>query len=398
MRNDLGKVRFWRAAVASPLPWTSWAALHRLLHPGERRALDEALARRSPASRRIAISVAHEQFLEHVRDLWQALERASALAPLLVGPTWFPPRRYKTELFRFLGDRYGLAYGRDVLPHPWLAEAGVELLLELTVSRYGEGIAKVMYAHGMAGLGFTKDLADVRYLERYRAAFLTGPLHRRALAAAARLHGARLPELVDVGYLRGDRLRARARSFDRRGYLERLELEPVRPLVLYAPTWGAGSSLASWLDPLISITSRIGASLAVRLHPITLHDPRWSTRLAAIEASARHVRARPSHDLDDELLAADVIVSEASGLGVEFLTLGKPAVFLPAERYFELYGRERPEWWVRAQPEPGNESELARALGAAIGGARGPSAADDLVYNPGRALDVMLDAIRSLIG
>ncbi len=357
----------------------------------------------------VAFPVFQLYTLEHIRDLIDALRRGETMHPLLFTTTRTVPvsRSKKDEIFRFLSSRYNLLYNRDIFAYPWLKSVDARMFFELSVSSYGCELdcPKVLYTHGMAGLNFSKDFKHIKYVHRYDALFLNGPLHKKALLTARRYYGVELPPMYETGYLRGDRLLAMAETFDRRSFLESVGLPDV-PTVMYAPTWGDFSSTADWIDDVVAVCGRLGVNLLLRLHPIVLTGRAkwktggvaWKEKLAGIEKGNPHVRVAMSHDLDDVMLASDVLISDVSGMALEFLTMERPVVFLPAPLYFEIYGSERPEKWCRPDYEITGPGELERELSRALEGKGFEFPVDRLVYNRGKSLEVMVRTMEQIIG
>ncbi|HDH53510.1 MAG TPA: hypothetical protein ENH24_03385, partial [Nitrospirae bacterium] len=251
---------------------------------------------------------------------------------------------------------------------------------------------------------FTKDFKYVRYLQRYNAVFLNGPLHKKALLTAQGYYGVDLPPMYEVGYLRGDRLLKMSETFNRSLFLESLGLSDV-PTVMYAPTWGDFSSTTEWIDKVVEVCGDMGINLLLRLHPIVLTlkakwktgGVDWNRKLHDIEKKYSYVRVAMSHDIDDIMLASDVMITDVSGMALEFLTMDKPVVFLPAPRYFEIYGTERPEKWCRPDYEIKDTAELKQDLRKALEGTGFKFPVDELVYNRGKVLNVMVQRIEEII-
>ncbi len=356
----------------------------------------------------VGFPLSHLYFMEHIRDLIDSLAGNEKIHPMLFSTTKSIPltRHKKNEIFKFFSSRYGIDYNKNLFAYPWLKTSDIKLLFVLSLSTYGCELdcPKVMYTHGMAGLNFSKDLKHVRDLSEYDAVFLNGPLHKRALLTAQKTHGGRLPEMYEIGYLRGDRLMKLSGSFNRSGLLESLGLPDV-PTAMYAPTWGEFSSTFEWIDKVIEVCNDMDINLLLRLHPFMLTEHtkwktggiNWNEKLSGIAARHKQVRIVMNHDLDDIMLASDVMITDVSGMALEFLTISKPVVFLPAPKFFELYGTERPENWCRPEYEIKNRAGLREELKKALNGEGFLYPVDKLVYNKGKSLEVMVKGIEQVI-
>ena len=230
--------------------------------------------------------------------------------------------------------------------------------------------------------------------------FLVGPYQRRRLVELG-LFERDDPRLVDVGMPKLDAL-ARG-EVDGAAVRAELDVDASLPCVVYAPTWGDHSSLATIGEPLIrSLAER--ATVIVKPHDHHLDPTRssidWGARLRDLESDRVRIYRRP--DVVPALAAADVLVSDASSVSQEFTLLDRPMILVetPAlyrsERYrdtidLDTWGLQGGEVITdanqardaleRCLARPGERSAIRRAI------------AKDLFHHPGRATDVALDAI-----
>lgn len=356
----------------------------------------------------IGLSLSQLYSLEHIRDLVDYLKNSERMHPVLFSTTKrIPTDKFKkNEKFEFLSSRYNIIYNRNLFAYPWLKPSKVKIFFELIISSYGYELTcpKILYTHGMGGLNFSKDLKHIRYVNRYDAIFLNGPMHKKVLYTAQKYYGGTLPKMYEIGYLRGDRLLKMAETFNRTAFLKSLDLLDV-PTVMYAPTWGDFSSTSEWIDNVIDVCEDMGISLLLRIHPIMLTGNAkwktggidWNTKLSDIKKRHPQVRVAMSHDIDEIMLAADILITDVSGLALEYMTLDKPVVFLQAPRYFDLYGSDRPEKWCRSENEVKNKTELKEALKRTLDGDGFKFPIDKLVYNRGKSLDTMIKSIEQIL-
>ncbi len=187
-------------------------------------------------------------------------------------------------------------------------------------------------------------------------------------------------------------------SIQRDAVLESLALDSSRPTVLYAPTWSPASSLnALGVDLVRGLLDR-PINLIVKLHDRSL-DQRafysggidWPGTLRPILCGRQGVIA-PRHDVSPYLIAADLMITDHSSAGFEFLLCNRPIVRI-----------HRPELLTAAQVHPDYAALLAsvsesvttvgEALAAVDRGLANPSmrsderraVAADLFYRPGGA-------------
>jgi CDP-glycerol glycerophosphotransferase (TagB/SpsB family) len=121
-------------------------------------------------------------------------------------------------------------------------------------------------------------------------------------------------------------------TLDRTKTLEELQLDPSLPTVLYAPTWSPASSLNAMGEEVIRKILALGVNLIVKLHDRS-QDLRqmysggidWRSRLQPLLPAGRAVIA-PGHDISPYLVASDVMITDHSSAGFEYLLLDRPIV------------------------------------------------------------------------
>jgi len=312
----------------------------------------------------ILIGLSDLHFFEHTKDLifnWH--EKTFKI----ITPTFGTDKR-RIDIFSFF-ERLGYKIGDELIPYPYAKQLNYKIYIEMAISGFHADLRcpKLLYTHGMGGLNFGKDYEMIKYVHRYRALLLNGPLQKRALEIAARLYNVKLPELFEVGYLRGDRLRKMMKSYNKNKFYKNYNLQNKVPIVLYAPTWGDFSSVKEWIDTVCEVCEKLGVYLFIKLHPLMLtykdanktSGINWDEKLKQLKNKFTMVNIWQEQDIDEIMLASDVMITDVSGMGLEYMVLEKPVVFLPAPKYFEIYGDERPEKWVRPEREIQSAEELS---------------------------------------
>ena len=155
----------------------------------------------------------------------------------------------------------------------------------------------------------------------------------------------RLRKYIDAGIVESDGPRAQLigypkcdclvdGTFDRRQIQDALGLDPSRPTVLYAPTWSAHSSLDSVGSELLPILGALDVNVIVKLHDRSL-DARskrpgsidWRQQLESLCRSWR-VHAARDGDISPYLYVSDVLVTDHSSAGFEYMLLDRPIVVI----------------------------------------------------------------------
>ncbi len=146
-----------------------------------------------------------------------------------------------------------------------------------------------------------------------------------------------------------------------------------RKTVLYAPTHHSAFSSAPMLGDRVAALiggAREDLSIVIKPHPRTCEfRPRW---MAAWEQVAKrdphvHLIRDPAADITPYLMAADVLVSDASGVIFQFLALDRPIVLVTnpeRKRDTDHYDPDAIEWRWR---DVGEEVTDIAGLGAAVG-------------------------------
>jgi hypothetical protein len=199
------------------------------------------------------------------------------------------------------------------------------------------GTRRVQVFHGVGGkYGFDAPTRSMR--EWHRLFFVNERRLRNFVAAGAidadsdaiRLIG--MPKadcIVDGG-------------IDRAAVLRELRLDPARPTVLYAPTWSPASSLNAMGVELVTRLARMPVNLVVKLHDRS-RDLRerysggvdWAAALQPHLPPGRAALA-PAHDISPYLVAADVMITDHSSAGFEFLLRDRPIVRIHRPALIEL--------------------------------------------------------------
>jgi hypothetical protein len=121
-------------------------------------------------------------------------------------------------------------------------------------------------------------------------------------------------------------------SLHRNNVLIQLGIDPGRPTVLYAPTWTPYSSLNAMGEELVERLGKAGYSVMVKLHDHS-RDPEyvhsggidWGARLERVLRRSGGYLAIGSNACP-YLAAADVMITDHSSVGFEYLLLDRPLI------------------------------------------------------------------------
>jgi hypothetical protein len=187
-------------------------------------------------------------------------------------------------------------------------------------------------------------------------------------------------------------------THERDAIVASLGLDPARPTVLYAPTWSPASSLNAMGVELVQALGQLPVNLIVKLHDRSL-DPRppysggvdWLARLQPSLRAGRGTIA-PGHDISPYLVASDLMITDHSSAGFEFLLRDRPIVRIHRPQLIEL-AQIHADYVRLLTMVSRSVDDVAGALAAVERGLADPGRASeerrrvaaDLFYRPGSA-------------
>jgi len=121
-------------------------------------------------------------------------------------------------------------------------------------------------------------------------------------------------------------------SLERNQVLTSLGIDPSRRTVLYAPTWSKYSSLAVMGEEIVRRLGAAGYAVIVKLHDRSREGDDfhsggvdWGQRLWPLLQTSGGVLATGSNS-SSYLVAADVLITDHSSVGFEYLLLDRPLI------------------------------------------------------------------------
>jgi CDP-glycerol glycerophosphotransferase (TagB/SpsB family) len=265
------------------------------------------------------------------------------------------------------------------------------------------GTCRIQVFHGVGGkYGFDAPTTSMRAWDRI---FFVNERRLRNFVKAGAVD-ADSPAIRLVGLPKADALVNG--TWTRDAVLRSLNLDPARPTVLYAPTWSPASSLNRLGVNLINALT--GVNLIVKLHDRS-RDARtfysggldWPNVLQPVLAGRPAVLA-PGSDVSPYLVAADLMITDHSSAGFEYLLRDRPIVRIHCPELIRT-ANIHPDYVdllasvsESVDDVPAAIAAVGRGLGApdALSDARRTVAAD-LFYRPGgataRAIRQLYDAI-----
>ncbi|MCS5712319.1 CDP-glycerol glycerophosphotransferase family protein [Candidatus Berkiella aquae] len=220
----------------------------------------------------------------------------------------------------------------------------IDVFLEAEIhSRGPKNAVKIFSGHGQANK--LSHWADDN-LKAFDIYFMHGPLERKMFEVIqeSKPQVTNHIKLINVGYPKLDDLVNG--NYDRIELMTKLGLDPNLKTVLYAPAWDPGGSLRTYgtqiAEMLLSIPD---INLIVKLHPASMEPEnspyfdfytggkRWEQEFAKIQ----NPRCRFVKDylINPYLHISDLMVNDFSGVGLEFMVLNRPVIYIDCPEYFE---------------------------------------------------------------
>ena len=197
-------------------------------------------------------------------------------------------------------------------------------------------------------------------------------------------------------------------SLDRAAIQRELAVDPSWPIVLYAPTWSPYSSVARMGDRVVKALSALGVNVVVKLHDRSVEPNRggsssdWRARLISNLGGRIHVA--DGANASPYMLAADLLITDHSSVGFEFMLLDRPILVLDCPELIER-ARINPAKVdllrsaadVVASPDAIAPSLERALLNPAAHSSRRREIAEELFYCPGGASERAATCIYQLL-
>lgn len=236
------------------------------------------------------------------------------------------------------------------------------------------GTTRIQTFHGVAGkYGNVYDRPDQSLLEWDRLFFINQRRLNNFISSGAIDPGS--SAICLIGMPKADCLVDG--SLQRNAILSSLGIDPERRTVLYAPTWTPYASLNAMGEELVEQLGRAGFCVIVKLHDNSRDpDPRnsgginWVERLTPVlQKYGGHLAAHGN--IAPYLVASDVMISDHSSAGFEYLLLDRPLIRI-----------EMPELIARTNIHPDYVELLVRASATVRNPRQAVEATESAFSNP----------------
>jgi len=186
-------------------------------------------------------------------------------------------------------------------------------------------IKPVHYVYVFHSLVSTHMIYRYGAFDHYDSILCTGPYHVREIRKHEKLNDLSEKKLVEAGYYRLERVYEAYRK-----YSLNKSSSTTKQTILVAPSWGADNVLESCGEHLVELLLLEGYEVIVRPHPETVkRSPDIIALFASKFGSNLNFTLETSIATDDSMLKADVLISDYSGISLEYaFGTGQPVLFL----------------------------------------------------------------------
>jgi hypothetical protein len=288
-----------------------------------------------------------------------------------------------------------------------LMQFDIYLAADFLWMKLPRGARRVQTFHGVAG--------------KYRAVYDSPAESMRGWDRLFFINRRRLRHFVDSGAIEEGSPAARLigmpkldclvdGSLTRDELLGAMGIDPSRRTVLYAPTWSPHSSVVSMGEELVQRLGEAGYALIVKLHDrsrdllyVNSGGVDWGARLEPLLKKFSGVLAT-GHNSSKYLPAADIMITDHSSVGFEYLLLDRPLIRIHVPELIENTDIEPSyvDLLASASTSVTAVDELVKAVERAFTDGRENSAtrtavANEMFYKPGTATDRAVEELYELL-
>jgi hypothetical protein len=300
--------------------------------------------------------------LAFMRTLWVLVRSVCSAAPCTDALTWWRLRRVRPEFIFFCGSVASEMWIESV--HEELQRRGASSVILISwrrpmpneefangamyfMSRLGARLLTfflrcrvfVTATSGMRRSALPRTAVSVHVphslvslhmvypkgaFDHYDYVFACGEHHIAEIAAMYSKHYVRAPKPLLVGYGKSDSLCA--------DFKEPISVRSGRHVVI-APSWGEGNILETMGVPLIGRLLGEGWHVTVRPHPALWQETSLISTLRKSFSGVGEFTMQAAIGADNSFLHADALISDYSGIALEFsFTADKPVLFVDVPR------------------------------------------------------------------
>jgi hypothetical protein len=241
---------------------------------------------------------------------------------------------------------FGLCDEKCILAEFVTQLKGVDLFLQPEIHGRGpKDATRVMIGHGQPNKHTNWAEENLRAFDVY---FLYGPLLREMFEQICeeKPEATKHIRLLNTGYPKLDE--QITGKIDQKSVLEKLGLPTSNRTVIYAPAWDPGGSLREFgMDVVETLLDLPDTNLLVKLHPVSLEPVNsqhfefytggveWEKVFKKLESEHPNFRYINEWVINPYLVASDLMVTDFSGVALEYMTLDRPVIYLECPKFYQ---------------------------------------------------------------
>jgi len=179
----------------------------------------------------------------------------------------------------------------------------------------------VHYVYVFHALVSTHMVYSENAFDNYDSILCAGPHHVNEIRRKEELKKLKPKNLIEAGYYRLERIHDRFKKYKK---------DQEKKTILVAPSWGKDNIIESCGEKLVDLLLQAGYQVILRPHPETLkRSPDLIKNIEFAFGNRPDFKLEKSVLSDDSLLEADALISDYSGIVLEYaLGTGRPVIFI----------------------------------------------------------------------
>ena len=274
------------------------------------------------AEKAIVLYVENENYYAYLEGLVTALTGQYDLSVCYITSSPEDP------ILQTTNPRIKPLYVKTLLPFFMIAlncRVCVMTLTDLNQFSFKRSIEPVHYVYAFHSLVSTHMMYRHGAFDHYDAILCCGPHQVQEIRQYETCHNRTPKQLIEAGYYRLERIYEAFRS-----PAAAPSPSDIKGTILIAPSWGEENVLESCGERLCTLLLEAGYAIIVRPHPETVkRSPELLALLTSVCGRNPNFTLETSVATDDALLRADVLITDCSGIALEYaFGTERPILFL----------------------------------------------------------------------
>lgn len=187
-----------------------------------------------------------------------------------------------------------------------------------------------------------------KQFEKFDYHFTVGPLHYQQCVYTKKKYSIdiSLDHFKKVGYPKSDKLYSLTNEKSLNEIGNALKIDLTKKTILYAPSWEDGLSLREQGNAIFSVLSKMKSyNVLIKLHPVSYtkkSSPNYKLYTGEnnweeiVDKYCIYTHMKHILDFESEkyVAIADIMISDISGIALEFMSIKKPVIFIDSPNFF----------------------------------------------------------------